>query len=482
MLQATGSHAGKTVLAAGLCRLLARRGLRVAPFKSQNMSLNAHVGADGGEMGWAQVMQAEAAGVPARVEMNPILLKPHGEARSQVVLLGRVLREADARGYYRLTPMLWPAVRRSYEALAREADVVVIEGAGSPAEPNLMRRDLANMRVAAMAGAPVLLVGDIDRGGVFASLVGTMALLPAADRRRVAGFVINKFRGDPSLLGPAVRDLVRRTRVPVVGLVPFLPRLALPEEDSVGLDGLATGGGGGLRVAVVRLPHIANFTDFAPLESEPGVRLVYATAPGDLAGAALVILPGSKDTIADLRALRSQGLAPAIAAHLRRGGRVLGICGGYQILGGAIADPHGVESGGAEPGLDLLPVTTTLMPEKRTRRVRARWLPDGPGFEGYEIHMGETTGPRACPLLEVDGRAEGCVSTDGHVWGTYLHGLFEEGAARRRVLDWARGGGPPADRPTAPDHRALREAAYDRLADALAACLDARVLHALGAA
>lgn len=483
MLQATGSHAGKTVLAAGLCRLLARRGLRVAPFKAQNMSLNAHVAAGGGEMGWAQVMQAEAAGVPPRVEMNPILLKPFTEARSQVVLLGRALQDADARGYYRLAPRLWPAVRRSYDALAREVDVVVIEGAGSPAEPNLMRRDLANMRVARLARAPVLLVGDIDRGGVFASLVGTMTLLPPADRGRVRGFVINKFRGDVSLLTPAVRDLARRTRVPVVGIVPFLPRLELPEEDSVGLDGRAGARRDGLRVAVVRLPHIANFTDFAPLESEPGVRLVYAESPREIGSATLVILPGSKDTIADLRALKSQGFAAALADHRRRGGLVLGICGGYQMLGRAVADPHRLESGGAETGLGLLPVATTLAPGKVTRRVRARWLPDGPDFEGYEIHVGVTTadGPPR-PLLEVEGRAEGCVSADGRVWGTYVHALFEPGAGRRRVLDWARGGAVAREpgHPW-PDHRTLREHAYDRVADALAACLDPRVLRELGA-
>jgi len=485
MLQGTGSHAGKTVLVAGFCRLLARRGLRVVPFKSQNMSLNAHVAPGGGEMGWAQVMQAEAAGVPPRVEMNPILLKPRAGVRSQVVLLGRVLQEADARAYYRLTPTLWPAVRLSYEALAREADVVVIEGAGSPAEPNLMRRDLANMRVARLARAPVLLVGDIDRGGVFASLLGTMTLLPPADRSRVRGFVINKFRGDPSLLAPAVRDLVRRTRVDVVGVVPFLPHLGLPEEDSVALDDGARVAADGLRVAVVRLPHIANFTDFAPLESEPGVRLVYAATPGDIAGAALVILPGSKDTIADLRALRSLGFTRTLGQHRRRGGLVLGICGGYQMLGRSVADPHRVESGGAEAGLGLLPVATTLTPGKVTRRVHARWLPDGPAFDGYEIHMGLTTADGAPrPLLEVEGRVEGCVSPDGRVWGTYVHGLFESGAGRRRVMEWVRdAAGGPAPSSSAPlDHRAVREAAYERLADTLAASIDPRLLRAIGAA
>ena len=481
MLQGTGSHAGKTVLVAGLCRLLARRGLRVLPFKSQNMSLNAHVGIGGGEMGWAQVMQAEAAGVPPRVEMNPILLKPRAGARSQVVLLGRARRDADARGYYRLTPTLWPAVRRSYERLAREADVVVIEGAGSPAEPNLMRRDLANMRVARMARAPVLIVGDIDRGGVFASLVGTMVLLPPADRRRVRGFVINKFRGDASLLAPAIRDLVRRTGVPVVGVVPFLSRLALPEEDSVGLDGGVAPLSGGLRVAVVRLGHISNFTDFAPLETEPGVRLVYAEEPRELAGASLVVLPGSKDTIADLRALKARGFVEALTEHRRRGGRVLGVCGGYQMLGRVIADPHRVESGGREAGLGLLPVATTLARRKVTRRVRARWRPDGPVFEAYEIHMGATRASGAPrPLFEVAGRAEGCASPDGRVWGTYLHGLLESGAARRRVLDWARAAPAPAAVGEARDHRAIREEAYDRLADTLAACLDERLLRELG--
>ena len=481
MLQGTGSHAGKTVLVAGFCRLLARRGLRVVPFKSQNMSLNAHVAPGGGEMGWAQVMQAEAAGVEPRVEMNPILLKPRGEARSQVVLLGRARRESDARCYYRLAPTLWPAVRRSYERLAREADVVVIEGAGSPAEPNLMRRDLANMRVARMAGAPVLLVGDIDRGGVFASLLGTMTLLPPADRRRVRGYVLNKFRGDVRLLAPATDDLRRRTGVPVVGVVPFLRDLALPEEDSVALDH-ATPARAGLRIAVVRLPHIANFTDFAPLESEPGISLVYAETARDLADAALVILPGSKDTIADLRTLRARGLLDAVDAHHRQGGRVLGVCGGFQMLGRTVADPHRVESGGREDGLGLLPVATTLARRKVTRRVRARWLPAGPDFDAYEIHVGETVAdPPSRPLLEIEGRAEGCVSADGRVWGTYLHGLFESGAGRRRVLDWARGDRGPWPG-AARDHRALREAAYDRLADTLAACLDPRVLRELGGA
>jgi len=484
MLQGTGSHAGKTVLVAGLCRLLARRGFRVVPFKSQNMALNAYVTADGGEMGWAQAMQAEAAGVAPRVEMNPILLKPRSDARSQIVLLGKVLQESGAREYYRLGPRLWPHVRASYAALAREADVVVIEGAGSPAEPNLMRRDLANMRVARMTRADVLIVGDIDRGGVFASLVGTMALLSAADRRLVRGFLINKFRGDRALLGPALSDLKRRTRKPALGVIPFLTGLRLPEEDSVALDARGAERPAGFGVAVVRLPHIANFTDFTPLEMEPGVRIVYAEEPRDLAGATLVILPGSKDTIADLRFLKSRGFDAALAEHVRGGGALLGVCGGYQMLGRGVTDPHGVESGGSERGLALLPVSTVLDPAKTTRRVNARWLPDGPAFEAYEIHMGRTAieGPGAA-LLDANGRPEGWASPDGRVWGTYLHGLFDSGAARRHVLDWARSAAATLDSGAFSmlDAQAERQRGYDRLADALEAAVDPAVLRRLTA-
>ena len=482
MLQGTSSHVGKTVLVAGLCRLLAQDGFRVAPFKSQNMSLNAHVAPDGGEMGWAQAMQAEAARVPARVEMNPILLKPRADAMSQIVLLGKALGDMPAREYYRHGARLWPAVRSSYAAIAREVDVVVIEGAGSPAEPNLMRRDLANMRVAAMAKAPVLLVGDIDRGGVFASLVGTMAILEPPDRRRVAGFVINKFRGDTRLLAPALRDLERRAHRPVLGVVPHLHDLSLPEEDSVALEGPSFPPASGPlvpTVAIVKLPHIANFTDFAPLESEQSVRVVYARSSRDLSGAALVILPGSKDTIADLRWLKSRGLDDALAAHVRRGGALLGICGGYQMLGRMVEDPHGVESGGAEAGLALLPLRTTLEPAKVTQRVKARFLPEGPDFEAYEIHAGTTRieGDLAPFCVVAGGAPDGAVSADGRVRGTYLHGLLEAGVVRRRVLEWA--GALPAGVTTAHDHRTLRDAGYDRLAHTLREALDIGAVYRL---
>lgn len=479
MLQGTGSHAGKSVLAAGLCRLLFRHGLRALPFKSQNMSNNAHVTAAGEEMGWAQAMQAEAAGVESRVEMNPVLLKPEGEDRSQVVRLGRVLTTVPAREYPRLAPALWPAIAESYARLAAEADVMVLEGAGSPAEPNLARHDLANMRVARLAGASVLLVGDIDRGGVFASLAGTMLLLPERDRRLVSGFILNKFRGDASLLTPAVRDLRRRTRRPVLGVVPYLPDLALPEEDSVALETFVPRRrpGARARIAVIRLPRIANFTDLAALESEPEVELSYLDDPSRVQSRDLLVLPGSKDTIADLRFLKARGFAAAIRAHADGGGAVLGICGGYQMLGALVEDPDGIERGGSESGLGLLRVRTRLRPTKVTRRVRARWLPHGPDFDGYEIRAGETMlGPGARPLVEAAGGVAGCAGDAGRVWGLSVHGLFDSPASRRHVLRWSGGddvGG------TGGGARAMRDTAYDRLADAVEAGVGMDVLRRL---
>jgi adenosylcobyric acid synthase len=485
MLQATGSHAGKTVLVAGLCRLFARNGIRALPFKSQNMSLNAWVTRDGKEMGWAQAMQAEAAGVPARVEMNPVLLKPAGEARSQLVVLGRVRGTYTARQYYALGPRLWHQIVAAYERLAGDAGAILIEGAGSPAEPNLMRRDLANMRVARMARARVIVVGDIDRGGVFASLVGTMTLLRAADRARVAGFVLNRFRGDPALLASAISDLRRRTGRPVLGVVPHLAGLRLPEEDSVALEGRRERDPAELQVAVIRLPRIANFTDFAPLEDDGRFRVVYAERPGDLAGARLVVLPGSKDTIADLRALEARGFGPALSAHAARGGAIVGICGGYQMLGRRIEDPDGVESGGSAAGLGLLPVSTRLSRKKTTRRVHALWLPAGPEVEAYEIHMGETVaeGPGR-PAFAVSGAGAGATATDGwvaadeRVLGTYLHGLFESAASRRKLLDWARRSAAALGAP-GEEHRAQRGAVYDAIADALETAIGLRRLLGL---
>jgi len=361
--------------------------------------------------------------------------------------------------------------------------VMVIEGAGSPAEPNLMRRDLANMRVARLARARVLIVGDIDRGGVFAALAGTMALLPTSDRRLVSGFILNKFRGDVSLLGRAPEALRRRTGKPVLGVVPLLPGLGLPEEDSLGLERprIRHAAPGDLRIVVLRLPAIANATDLAPLEAEPGVTLSYAERPADLAEADLLVLPGSKDTLADLAYLVAGGFVPSIRAHAAAGRAVLGICGGYQILGERVEDPDHVERGGAAPGLGLLPVTTRLRKPKTTRRVRARWLPDGPVFDGYEIHAGETVvKPAARTLADVDGRPVGAAALEGRVWGLYVHGLFETAASRRHILAWA---GASSARRGAPartgDHRAVREAAYDRLADALDASVGSMVIRRL---
>jgi adenosylcobyric acid synthase len=492
MLQGTASHAGKSLLVAGLCRLLSQEGLRVVPFKSQNMALNAYVTRDGGEMGWAQAMQAEAAGLEPRVEMNPILLKPQSHDGSQVILRGKLLGLYSARDYYAMNRTLWSAVVESYQTLARTADLVLIEGAGNPAEPNLMAHDLANMAVARLARAPVLLVGDIDRGGVFGNLLGTLSLLPSSDRRRVRGFIINKFRGDRSLLAPALEFLSKKSRRPVLGVVPHLDGLHLPEEDSVALDPVTAPAPPvpPLRVAVVRLPYIANFTDFAPLAYEPGVRLVYARRPEELAGAALVLLPGSKNTIADLRFLKSHGFAEALGAHLERGGSAGGICGGYQMLGLRVADPHGMESGGEEPGLGLLPVTTVLAPEKVTQRVRARldggaWADGGGAWEAYEIHTGRTEGS-AGPLFRVLERGgssvdepEGAVSPDGRVWGTYLHGCLDAREVRAGLFGWLRTLVLTPAPIVAEDYRALRERSYDALAHHLRQSLDLPALRAL---
>ena len=489
MVQGTTSHAGKSFLAAALCRIFAQDGLRVAPFKAQNMSLNSFVTPDGGELGRAQAVQAQAARVAPTVEMNPILLKPEGERRSQVVVMGRPVRSASAREYYEMKRELWPVVTRALDALRTRNDVVVIEGAGSPAEINLKEHEIVNMRVARYADAPVLLVGDIDRGGVFASLLGTVHLLDPEERALVKAFVINKLRGDPSLLDPGLDLLRDRTGTPVAGVVPYFTDLRIPEEDSLGLESpaaAAPGGGrdgrGGIEVAVVRLPHIANFDDFDPLRREPGVRLRYVSRPDEFGDPDLVILPGSKTTVADLQWLRRQGLAAALAAARRRAGTpVIGICGGYQMLGRRILDPHGVESPqGATPGLGLLPVTTVFAPTKETHQVRAHVAAgrgllagsDGLDLTGYEIHMGRTSGEedreRAPPfrIRERSGAPadspDGALDREGLTLGTYLHGLFHNHALRRRLLAFLakkKGAALPTSAPPDPDEE------YDQLAE-----------------
>lgn len=477
MVQGTSSSVGKSLLVAGLCRLLRQEGYRVAPFKAQNMALNAAVTGEGLEIGRAQAVQAEAAGIEASVDMNPLLLKPEGDSRCQVVVLGRPLESLDAREYYRERGRFWTTIRDSLERLRSRYDLVLIEGAGSPAEINLREGDLVNMRVALHAQAPVLLVGDIDRGGVFASLIGTMALLEPEERALVRGFVINKFRGDIALLEPGLRMLEERTKVPVLGVVPYLHNLLISEEDSAGLEGGSTGGKL-LDVAVVRLPRIANFDDFDLLGAEPAVGLRYVSDPSKLGRPDLVILPGSKSTVADLQYLRDTGLARAIVAQARSGTPVLGICGGYQMLGEMILDPEGVESAQRETaGLGLLPAVTTFAAEKRTVKVSARVLDTagpfaqaaGQGIAAYEIHMGSTVHGGE-PMFELREGGEllrdGCVAGTGPVMGSYLHGLFENESLRAALVDWL-AGRRGIQAPKGEGAVAGREAEYDRLADSL---------------
>ncbi len=438
MLQGTGSDVGKTVLVAGLCRLAANRGLTVRPFKPQNMSNNAAVADDGGEIGRAQWLQALAARTPSSVHMNPVLLKPQSDTGSQIILQGRVFGQAKGRDYQRLKPQLLSAVLESYEKVRDGADLVIVEGAGSPAEINLRAGDIANMGFATRAKVPVVLVGDIDRGGVIASLVGTHAILPPEDRAMITGYIINKFRGDVSLFADGITAVEGFTGWPCFGVVPFLKAASrLPAEDSVVLERLAGGSRAALKVAVPMLSRIANFDDLDPLAAEPQVELVFVRAGERIpADAGLVVLPGSKSTIGDLEDLRAQGWDSDIAAHVRRGGRVIGICGGYQMLGTSVADPLGIE--GAKEridGLGLLDVETVMAPEKTVRNSTAHSVDYDVPLTGYEIHMGRTEGPDcARPPVTIDGRADGASSPDGRVIGTYLHGLFGSDAYRKRLL------------------------------------------------
>lgn len=448
MVQGTASSVGKSVIVAGLCRLFRQEGLRVAPFKAQNMALNSFATADGREIGRAQATQAEAAGVAPRVEMNPILLKPEGNARSQIVVEGRVWGTLSAREYQERKEEFWPIVEASLLTLLQEFDLVLIEGAGSPVEVNLKEHDIVNMRVARSVQAPVVLVADIDRGGVFASLVGTMALLDSNEQELVAGFVINKFRGDPTLFAPGARFLEERLQRPVLGVVPWVEHLGIAEEDSQNLPSARRPARGAvLDIAVIRLPQVANFDDFAPLESRPGVGLRYVDRADDLAAPDLVILPGTKTTRQAAAFLADSGLTRAITAHAEAGGAVLGICGGYQLLGELIEDPDGVEGQpGSCPGLGLLPAVTRFEPEKATVQIAGRVVAGsglfaaarGARVAGYEIHMGQTLAD-ADPAFSIEGEAgarfDGSVSDDGWIVGTYVHGLFANREFREAVLE-----------------------------------------------
>ena len=438
MVQGTGSDVGKSLVVAGLCRAFLRRGMKVRPFKPQNMSNNAAVTADGGEIGRAQALQARACGVAPSVDMNPVLLKPQSETGAQVIVQGKMVGSAKAAEYQAMKPSLMTAALQSFERLRAACDLVVVEGAGSAAEANLRAHDIANMGFAQAARIPVVLVGDIDRGGVIAQIVGTHAVLDAADAALVKGFIINKFRGDPTLFAPALPFMEARTGWRGLGLIPHFPAAArLPAEDAMALSARTRRRAGKVAVAVPMLSRIANFDDFDPLRLEPEVDLVFV-APGEaLPVADLVILPGSKATIADLAFFRAQGWDVDLASHVRRGGRVLGLCAGYQMLGKRVADPDGVEGPpGAAPGLGLLDVETTMTGEKTLRSIRGTCLVNGVPFMGYEMHIGRTTGPDAArPLLEsADGARDGAVSADGRVMGAYAHGFFADDLQRAAWL------------------------------------------------
>ncbi len=470
MFQGTGSDVGKSLVVAGLARALHLRGLKVLPFKPQNMSNNAAVTADGGEIGRAQALQARAAGVAPSVHMNPVLLKPQSEVGAQIVVQGRVYGTAKAADYQALKPELMRFVQDSFARLKAQADIVLVEGAGSAAEVNLRENDIANMGFARAFDVPIILIGDIDRGGVIASLVGTKAVLDADDAKMIAGFLVNKFRGDPALFATGMTRIADITGWQALGLIPFFAEArALPAEDALALEAArAQKRGAALKIAVPILPHIANFDDLDPLDAEPAIELVRVrpgqALPGD---AALVILPGSKATLSDLKALREAGFDIDIAAHLRRGGMLLGLCGGYQMLGRVLHDPDGIEGPpGTAQGLGLLDVETTLSNEKRLEPARGTTF-DGAPFSGYEMHMGVTQGPdcaRTFATLET-GMPEGAMSADGRVIGTYVHGLFSDDRQRAAWLARFAAGAP----------QIAYEASVDEILDRLAAHLEAHV-------
>jgi adenosylcobyric acid synthase len=470
MIQGCGSDVGKSVLVAGLCRLYANRGLRVRPFKPQNMSNNAAVALGGGEIGRAQAVQAIACRTPPTVDMNPVLLKPQSDVGAQVVVRGKVAGTWRADAFQARKGRLLEVVLQSFRRLQAEADLVVVEGAGSPAEVNLRDGDIANMGFARAANVPVVLVGDIDRGHVIAALVGAHAVLEPADRAMVRGFLVNKFRGDPALFEAGRAEIVRRTGWADLGMAPWLPAARrLPAEDAVVLDKARGGAGGRVKVAAPMFSRLANFDEFDALRREAAVDFVFAppgqALPGD---ADLVVLPGTKATLADLAFLRAQGWDIDLAAHVRRGGRVLGICGGYQMLGRRVADPQGIEGPpGEAAGLGLLDVETVLAREKVLRETRGR-LAGGAPFTGYEIHAGRTHGPDTTRpfLIHDDGTGEGAVSRDGRIAGAYIHGLFDAGAARAALLA---GLGAASD---GLDQGPYVDAALDELAEALESSFD----------
>lgn len=504
MIQGTMSNVGKSVLAGGLCRVLKQDGYRVAPFKSQNMALNSFITRDGLEMGRAQVMQAEAAGIEPEAAMNPILLKPTNDTGSQVIVNGTPVGVMAAAEYYRRKKEYIPCILDAYKSLADRFDVVVIEGAGSPAEINLKKDDIVNMGLAELVDAPVLLAGDIDRGGVFAQIAGTVMLLEEKERKRIKGTIINKFRGDVSILKPGLTMLEDLTKIPVLGVVPYF-YLDIDDEDSLSERFKNKKQTGIVDVAVIRLPRISNFTDFAPLEAVDGIDVRYVDAPAELGQPDAVILPGSKNTIQDLLWLRQSGLEAVILQHAARGGVVFGICGGYQMLGEEIRDPEGAERKGTVKGLGLLPVRTVFEQEKRRTRVHGNFLKlggalagmSGTAYEGYEIHMGRTE----AVISDTDGQGAGLLTLTedtgrpgdvknagnagdlqkpgfdgvwhGNVYGCYVHGIFDHPQAAQGFLAaLLERKGYSADTVKARDWKAYKEEQYDRLADIVRASLD----------
>lgn len=490
MIQGTMSNAGKSLLAAGLCRIFKQDGYKVAPFKSQNMALNSFITEEGLEMGRAQVMQAEAAGITPSVKMNPILLKPTNDVGSQVIVNGEVLGTMSARDYFQYKKQLFPKVMEAYEELDKEYDIIVIEGAGSPAEINLKQEDIVNMGMAKKAHAPVLLVGDIDRGGVFAQLVGTISLLEEEEQNMVKGMIINKFRGDKTILDPGVAALEERTGIPVVGVAPYMD-LEVEDEDSLTERFSNSGEVGVIDIAVIRVPRISNFTDFNALEVIPGVSVRYVKHPAELKNPDMIILPGTKNTMEDLLWMRQNGLEASILKKAAEGKVIFGICGGYQMLGETLSDPERVEAGGEMKGMGLLPMDTVFQESKTRTRVQGTfpkvegilYTLTGVSLEGYEIHMGKSVGKEGvCAFTELTDTVTGSSKPDGvyykNVYGSYVHGIFDKEEVAKKVIEGlGEEKGIDVSQMTGVDFAQFKETQYDKLAQGLREHLDMKKIY-----
>ncbi len=484
MIQGTTSNAGKSVLCAALCRIFRQDGLRVAPFKSQNMALNSFITDEGLEMGRAQVLQAQAAGIAPSVRMNPILLKPTTDVGSQVIVNGVSRGNFPAKEYFRMKQSLIPDILTAYQSLSEKNDIIVIEGAGSPAEINLKQNDIVNMGLAGLVDAPVLLVADIDPGGVFASLYGTVALLEPSERARIKGLVINKFRGDVTILEPGLKMLEDLTGIPVVGVIPYM-ELDLDDEDSLAQRFQKHSGCGDVDIGVIRLPRLSNFTDFNPLERLPEVSLRYVRSAAELGAPDLIVLPGTKSTVADLRWLKRTGMADAVLRHVRSSGALIGICGGYQMLGKTVSDPGGMESGGTEAGLGLLDMETQFRNEKTRTRVQGTVVGgegifaglNGQRFRGYEIHMGQTR--QHSPTFSALDTGADDGGAAGNVWGTYVHGIFDRGEFAASLVNCllAAKGMPQSAKSV--DWSAYQERQLDQLAARVRRSLDMNLINDL---